>query len=157
MTDDEIFGALATFPGVPGRLEYVGDIEGVKVYNDNNATTPQATIKALEAVGDAEKPNVILLAGGADKGMELVTFTELIPRYCKGTVLLAGTGTDRLKEQVAADVYTDMPTAVNAALSLCAPGDVLLFSPGFASFGLFKNEYDRNDQFVAEISKKIHE
>ena len=47
LTEEEIFPALATFSGVEGRLQYVGEIDGVKVYNDNNATTPAATIKGL--------------------------------------------------------------------------------------------------------------
>lgn len=154
LTEEQIFEALASFPGVPGRLEYLGDFDGVSIYNDNNATTPQATARGLQAVAEESKKNVILLAGGAYKELDPAPMIEAIGRYCKAVVLLPGTGTDRIKEQVAAEVHTDMESAVIAALSLCGPGDILLFSPGFASFGLFLNEYDRNDQFLEAVEKR---
>lgn len=144
--DDEIFTALATFPGVPGRLEYLGTVRGVKVYNDNNATTPMATIQGIQAVG--EKKNVILIAGGAYKEVDPSTLIPVIQELCKDVILLAGTGTDKLKDNVESIVVSSLKEAVEAAFADSAPGDVLLFSPGFASFGMFKNEYDRNDQFI---------
>jgi UDP-N-acetylmuramoylalanine--D-glutamate ligase len=151
LTEEEIFPALASFPGVPGRLEYLGERDGVKIYNDNNATTPQATIEGLKAVGNPDDRNVILLAGGAYKEVDPQPLVDIIPRFCKQTFLLAGTGTDMLTGQLEAEVFDDMVEAVRAALAAGEPGDVLLFSPGFASFGMFKNEYERNDAFVAAI------
>ncbi len=97
LADDEIFDALATFPGVEGRLQYVGELDGIKVYNDNNATTPQATVAALHAVGDETKPNIILIAGGTDKNIPLDELAAEIPKYCKKVILIPRTGTDRLK------------------------------------------------------------
>ena len=153
LTDEEIFSGLASFPGVPGRLEYLGEYRDVKIYNDNNSTVPQATVVGLKAVGNQDDKNVLLIAGGADKNIDLTELTETIPRYCKKVVLLPGTGTDRLKEKVEATVVKSLGEAIKVALNDAVPGDVLLFSPAFASFGLYKNEYERNDEFIRLVNE----
>lgn len=163
LTDDEIWPALATFPGVEGRLQYVGAHDQIAIFNDNNATTPAATTRALQAVGEAGKQNIILIAGGADKGIDPAELLEAIPHYCKQVILLAGTGTDRLQPElqhtnvnISIMIAQSMPEAVEAGLAAGQPGDILLFSPGYASFGMFKNEYERNDAFLAAVQQQIY-
>ena len=151
LNEEEIFAGLASFPGVEGRLQNLGEINDVKIYNDNNATTPQAVVVGLQAVGNRDDKNVILIAGGAYKELDPQVLIDEIPKYCKKVVLLAGSGTDMLKEKIDAEVVESVETAVKAGLAVGEPGDVLLFSPGFASFGMFKNEYERNDEFVRVI------
>lgn len=151
LTEEEIFEGLTTFSGLPGRLEYLKEVDGVKIYNDNNATTPAATIAGIRAVADGK--NVILIMGGADKGIDMSELLSEIPKYCKQVVLLPGTGTERIKNEIEGEVTDSMEEAVKTALGHASRGDTILFSPAFASFGLFKNEYDRNDQFV-EFMKK---
>jgi len=153
LTDDEIFSGLASFRGVPGRLEYLGLVDGVQVYNDNNATVPAATIKGLEAVSDKTRPNVVLIAGGAYKKVDPAPLLEVIPKHCKQVILLPGTGTDMIKDEIESEVVANMKEAVEVAVASAKAGDVILLSPGFASFGLFKNEYERNDQFVDLIKE----
>ena len=158
LTEEEIFPALATFPGVEGRLQYVGACDQIAVYNDNNATTPTAVVRALEAVGDVESKNIILIAGGADKNIDPVEMLEAIPKYCKQVILLKGTGTYTIKDKIdGAQVVDDMEAAVTAGLAAGAAGDVLLLSPGFASFGMYKNEYERNDAFVESVNTRLEE
>lgn len=161
LSEEEIFAGIASFPGVEGRLQYLGEIADVKIYNDNNATTPQAVVMGLRAVGNSDDKNVVLLAGGAAKEVDPSNLLEEIPHYCKQVVLLAGTGTDQLLEKaesrdringVPVTVVSSLPEGIALALKECTPGDALLFSPGFASFGLFKNEYERNDLFLSEIA-----
>jgi UDP-N-acetylmuramoylalanine--D-glutamate ligase len=153
LTEDEIWPALATFGGVEGRLQYVGAHEQIAIFNDNNATTPAATICALEAVGDTEKKNIILMAGGADKGIDPTQLLETIPAYCKKVILLAGTGTDTIKDKIeGVQVVDTMEAAVAAGLAAGEVGDILLLSPGYASFGMYKNEYERNDAFLAALN-----
>ncbi len=153
LEDEEIFNSLATFGGVEGRLEYLGEKAGVRAYNDNNATTPQATVAGLQAVGNVNDKNVILIAGGAYKGVEPTPLLVEITKYCKKVILLPGTATDMMKGELEAEVVESMAEAVTKGFTAGKPGDVLLFSPGFASFGLFKNEYERNDSFVDEVNK----
>lgn len=150
LSPDEIRSGLESFAGVEGRLQFVREIAGVRIYNDNNATTPQATIAALQAL-DSGKKNIILLLGGADKGLPIDDLLSEIDTACKDVVLLAGTGSDRVFEKKALYRYDDLEMAVRAALDRSQEGDILLFSPAFASFGMFKNEYDRNDRFLEII------
>lgn len=151
LSEEEIFHGLATFPGVPGRLQYLGELKDVKLFNDNNSTTPHATIQGLRAVGNKEDKNVVLIAGGAYKNVDPAPLLEELPRYCKAVILLPGSGTDIIKDTCDAVTVADMAEAVEQALLRAEAGDVILFSPGFASFGLFQNEYERNDAFLAEV------
>jgi len=140
--------ALESFAGVPGRLELIREVQGVKIYNDTTATTPDATLAALAALDPA---HTVLIMGGADKGLNMDTLLARLPAL-KGVVLLAGTGTDRIKSKLSKGmIYHPLPDAVSAAMNMTEPGDTLLFSPAFASFGMFKNEYDRGDQFAVLI------
>lgn len=151
-SDEQIFAGLATFRGVPGRLEFMGERKGVKIVNDNNATTPEATVEGLRAVADGK--NVVLIMGGADKGLLLDTLLQNIQKYAKHVVMLPGTGTERMRESMPDATYaSSLAEAINSAFANAENGDIILFSPAFASFGMFKNEYDRNDQFVAHIAK----
>lgn len=151
LSETEIREALESFEALEGRLQFVREVRGIKIYNDNNATTPEATIVALRALG--ENKNIVLIAGGSDKNLDLVQMREEIDRTCKKVVLLDGAGTTRLLETgVRADVYQGVQPALDAAMRAATAGDVILFSPGFASFGMFKNEYERNDQFAVAVA-----
>ncbi len=152
LEEEEIFAGLASFPGVEGRLQYMGEINDIKIYNDNNATTPQAVIMGMKSVGNSDDKNVIWIGGGAKKDLSLDELVEIIPKYCKKVVLLEGTGTDLIKNEIECEVVGSVEAAVKAGLASGQPGDVILFSPGFASFGMFKNEYERNDEFVRVIN-----
>lgn len=146
--DAVIEKALGEFPGVPGRLELIREKDGVRFYNDTTATTPDATIAALKALSQ-EEPNIILIMGGADKGLDMRPLIEEAQIRAKKIILLAGSGTKLLSTFIQdAPVYEDLNAAVQDALESAAEGDIILLSPGFASFGMFKNEYDRGDQFT---------
>jgi UDP-N-acetylmuramoylalanine--D-glutamate ligase len=150
ISDQIIKKALKSFKPVEGRLEYLRTFKGVKIYNDNNSTTPEATMVALKALSDKNRKNIILIMGGTSKNLELVTLTELIKATCKKVVLLPGTGSDQLKLEGTVKV-SSLDESVKQALAEVKKGDVILFSPTFTSFGMFNNEYERNDQFVKLI------
>ena len=152
LDDEEIFEAMTSFPGVEGRLQFIGEVNGVRIYNDNNSTTPQATIAGLEALAVDGERKIVLIAGGAYKNVDPTLMIDVIDRTTKYVALLAGTGTDLIAEELDADVFDSLTAAVESALARAEAGDTLLFSPGFASFGMFRNEYDRNDQFVKIIT-----
>jgi UDP-N-acetylmuramoylalanine--D-glutamate ligase len=146
--------ALEKFKGVPGRLERVKSFKGITFYNDTTATTPHALKVALEALG--QNKNVVLIAGGSNKQIDLEILKSPLRNFCKKVILLPGTGTDLLlkKKYIDAPILVkNMKEAVKQALKVSVKGDTVLLSPGFASFGLFKNEYDRGDQFLAAVKK----
>lgn len=153
LTDEDIFTALASFSGVSGRLELVHTTDnGVRIYNDNNATTPQATVAALQALS-ADQPKIILIAGGADKNIDLNTLAYEITKHCKQVFLTPGSGTDKLLELIhnsttAVTVLENLASAFTEARLAASSGDIILFSPAFASFAQYKNEYERNDEFM---------
>jgi len=149
LSAQQVRDGLESFQPVEGRLQFVAERRGVRIYNDNNATTPDATVAALQAfVGE----RVVLITGGSDKGIPLDTLAEQINQCASAVILLPGTGTDRLAPKLKSSVRAkDMAEAVRTAFADARAGDVLLLSPGFASFGLFTNEYERNDAFVAAL------
>lgn len=152
LSEEDIRSGLESFEAVEGRLQFLREVNGVRMYNDNNATTPEATLEALKALDEGTR-NIVLIMGGADKGLDMGGLLIAIPDRVKRLVMLPGTGTNRVLPYVpGASVYDSMHTAVAEALQAAEAGDIILFSPAFASFGIFKNEYDRNDQFVAAVS-----
>lgn len=152
LSESEIKSGIESFESVEGRLQFVREINGVKIYNDNNATTPEATIAAIRALDTGEK-NIILILGGSDKGLDMSALWREILEKCKDLYFLAGTGIDRIRPEAPhVPIFNSLKEVVRAALSGATAGDCLLFSPAFASFGMFKNEYDRNDQFLNIIT-----
>jgi UDP-N-acetylmuramoylalanine--D-glutamate ligase len=150
ISDESSKKALEMFVGVPGRLEFLREVAGVKIYNDTNATTPDATIAALSALPAGK---TILIMGGFDKGLVMDELVSVAQARAKHIVLLAGTGTDRIKSAFPdAIVHPDLGGAVAEAVAKSQSGDVIVLSPAFASFGMFKNEYDRGDQFNALVN-----
>jgi UDP-N-acetylmuramoylalanine--D-glutamate ligase len=150
---------VESYMGIPGRLELVREYKGVKIYNDTNATTPDATLVALQALGPNKlksyklQPNIILILGGADKCLDMSGLIKEIPKYTKEVFLLSGTGSEKLianSSQLKVFKYNkcdNLKYAVGEAIKKAKKGDIILFSPAFASFGMFKNEYDRGDKF----------
>ena len=162
VADEVSRSALAAFKGVPGRLELIREVHGVKIYNDTTATTPEATLAALRAVGDANELRTVLVMGGDEKNLDMSALITEIPKWCKAVVLFKERGTNRVRDDVFAlasagtSVYEEegLDATVTHAWSLCESGDILLYSPAFSSFGkYFKNEYDRGNQFVALVNK----
>jgi UDP-N-acetylmuramoylalanine--D-glutamate ligase len=149
----DIGEALKTFRGIPGRLEKIRTYKGITVYNDTTATTPDATIAALKAF--PEKKNIILIMGGSDKGLAMGKLLKILPRYCREVILLDGSGTKRIARDITGVPVTEcanMKGAVSHASCIARRGDIILLSPAFASFGMFRNEFDRGDQFAAAIA-----
>jgi len=158
----KISKVVKNFKGLEGRLQYIKTIRGVRIYNDNNATTPAATVAGIEALSvsarqDLAEKKIILICGGADKKLDLTSFVKVLNKYCKAIVMIPGTGTDVLmnnyKLRITNETGKDLKDVVKIALGLASRGDTILFSPAFASFGMFENEYDRGDQFIKIVKK----
>jgi UDP-N-acetylmuramoylalanine--D-glutamate ligase len=149
VSDEHIHQSLKEFGGLPGRQQILGEVEGVMFVNDTTATSPEGTIAALNTFGN--DGSVILIAGGSSKGLEYNKMGDKIGEECKFVVLLEGTSTDEMQKAIGDGAPTKqvktMEEAVKLAYSHATLGDVILLSPGTSSFGVFKNEYDRGDQF----------
>lgn len=142
--------AVENFKGVSGRMELIKIYKRIKIYNDTTATTPHATLAALKAL--SHKKNIILIMGGADKKIEMTQLLSEIPAYVKSLIVLPGSGTDRISQgikdlSVPTKCVQSLKEALQEALRGSKKGDIILLSPAFASFGLFKNEFDRGEQF----------
>jgi UDP-N-acetylmuramoylalanine--D-glutamate ligase len=166
---EHICNTIRTFTGVPHRLEFVRELDGVRYINDTTATAPDAVIAALQSF-DAP---IVLIAGGADKALPFEALARAIVEKAKAVVLLNGTATPKLRDALKrADnrrpaalpplrrlagsrerrgavigPFDDFAEAIAAARGLAEAGDVVLLSPGCASFGMFLNEFHRGDEF----------
>lgn len=151
----DVAAAMASFPGVEHRLEFFGEKDGVRWYNDSAATIPQAVQAAL---GSFDEP-VVLITGGTDKNID---FSPVVDAYAKAKaiILLAGSGTEKLMPLLAArglkwhGPFDNLEAAVREASRLAVSGDAILLSPGCASFGMFLHEFDRGRKFK-ETARKI--
>lgn len=147
---------LAHFGGVKHRLQYVGEINQVKFYNDSKSTNILATQKALSGFDNSK---AILIAGGLDRGNE---FDELVPDI-KGLKKMVILGESAARVKRAADQAevsyldaSDVRDATRKAFSVADPGDVVLLSPANASWDMYKNFEVRGDEFLA-VFKELKE
>jgi UDP-N-acetylmuramoylalanine--D-glutamate ligase len=163
--DATIARVVRAFHGVPHRLEEVAVSKGVRYINDSASTTPVAGEAALRAFSGP----IVLVAGGNTKNLPLADWPATIIQRVRDLILLKGSGTNELLPSLAAaaeaqgrpnplrGVFDTFPAAMHAAIALTKPGDTLLFSPGFTSFGMFLNEFDRGDTFVAYVKAQVAE
>ncbi|QDV51065.1 UDP-N-acetylmuramoyl-L-alanine--D-glutamate ligase [Gimesia fumaroli] len=149
---------LKNFEGLPHRLQFVGEFLERRFYNDSLATTPESAICALDAFKDCP---IILLAGGSDKKVDLTDFATQILKHSKATALMGETGPVlselmyNLKERsdvnsstVISPQQTSFEAAFDWAIRQSGPGDVILLSPGCASYGWFSSFVERGERFV---------
>ena len=153
----DIKKVLSNFKGVPSRQELVAVKKGVKYINDTTATTPQSVILAARTFKKKfPKSEIVLIAGGVDKKLSYKNLAKEIQENITHLILLPGTASNKLKKQLRnSKIYSvkSMKQAVKKASKLAERGDVVLLSPGAASFNLFKNEFDRGEQFVKAVYK----
>jgi UDP-N-acetylmuramoylalanine--D-glutamate ligase len=144
---DVITKVLKTFKGVPHRIEDCGNVNGVKYINDSKGTNPDAAIKAVISFN-----NIVLIAGGYDKGASFDEFVSGFDGRVKELVLLGATA-PKIKEAAEKAGFTnihmvkDMKEAVKLSSELAVPGDTVLLSPACASWDMYKKFEDRGDDF----------
>ena len=149
--------AVKNFKGVEHRLEFVREIDGVKYYNDSIGTSPASTIAGLNAFDE----NIILLAGGSDKGLDYKEIGEVIAKKV-GTLILTGPTAQKIEEatkQALSEeksieiIHTNnLEESVKVAKEKARSGDIVLLSPASASFDAFKNFEERGNYFKTLVN-----
>ena len=137
--------ALASFTGPPHRIELVGDAGGVRWFNDSKATTPHAAAAAIRAFD-----SIVLIAGGLNKGLDLTPMATAAKGRLRAVVAIGAAAGDIAAAFGATDTVVtaaSMQDAVDAAGDLARPGDVVLLSPGCASFDWYSGYPARGDDF----------
>ncbi len=155
LSDDAIDRAIRSFKGVEHRLELVGEWDGVHWYNDSKATNPDASRVALSAF---PKMPLVLIAGGYGSGFELGPWVADVLRSADAVVLMGASA------QLLAKELADHPNVVRAAnleeaVELAAararPGGVVLLSPAYKSFDMFKDYEERGRRFKALVHERF--
>ena len=143
---------LVSFPGLPHRVELVGDAGGVRFYDDSKATTPASVLAALQGF-----PSVVLVAGGRNKGLDLGVLRAEAPRL--RAVVAIGDAADEVvnvfRGVAPVHVAVSMDDAVRLAREAARPGDAVLLSPGCASFDWYRNYGERGDDFRRAVTEQL--
>ena len=151
ISDEQIGAALATFPGVPHRLELVAERHGVRWVNDSKATNVAAARRGLAAYADDP---VHLILGGSSKGEDYAPLAAAIGPNVRGVYLIGETAGDigALIDGVQAG---DLATAVRLASETAVDGDVVLLSPACASFDQYENFEQRGEDFRRLVANLV--
>ena len=153
---DSIKETVFSFKGLEHRLELVGEVGGVKFYNDSFSTNPQTTIAAIKSFSEP----ITLILGGSDKGLN---YDEMAREITKSTVLnsiIIGDISKKIKRSLQKSGYKQNITElgypktkkiIEEAVKVTPKGGIVLLSPAAASFDMFKDYKDRGNQFKEAV------
>lgn len=154
--DAVIMAGLSNFHGLPHRLKFVREWQGVQFYDDSISTTPGSTIAAIRSFPNSQ----ILILGGSSKGADFSELAAAIKDSPIKKVVAVGASADVIEKTLLNVGYrhiinlgldTTMSKIVKVAVDYAEPNDIILLSPACASFDLFKSYSDRGDQFIAAV------
>ena len=143
----EIKEKFENFKGLPHRLEYIGEKNGIKVFNDSKSTNPHSVKNAIESFDE----KIVLIMGGLNKGLSFKEIKNLIKEKCKGVVLFGKSKFEILKDiedkDIRIEISENLYNALKIAFKIAEKKDVIIFSPGCASFDMYKNYEERGEDF----------
>ncbi|MCR4789210.1 MAG: UDP-N-acetylmuramoyl-L-alanine--D-glutamate ligase [Lachnospiraceae bacterium] len=144
---DRVREALKTFKGLPHRLCFIGEKDGIKYYDDSISTIPNATIEALEAIGDVRS----VIIGGLDRGISYDILIDFIKAHDEYIYIFAYESGQKIYESVKGPdnriLVSDLKEAVEKAKSVTPRGSSCILSPAAASYGYFRDFEERGDRF----------
>ena len=153
------FKIVSTFKGLKHRLQLVGEINGVKYYNDSFSTIPETAVAAIESFSQPK----ILILGGSSKNSDFSTLAKKISKdKTLKALILIGSEAKTIKNAIieaggfqgnVIQNPKDMKEIVESAANFASWGDVVILSPACASFDMFKNYQDRGQKFTHEVQK----
>ncbi|HZQ49589.1 MAG TPA: UDP-N-acetylmuramoyl-L-alanine--D-glutamate ligase [Candidatus Dormibacteraeota bacterium] len=155
LTDEQIDHAIRSFKGVEHRLELVGEWNGVRWYNDSKATNPDA---GRVAVTSFPGTHVVLIAGGYGSGFELADWVRDVRDHIAAVVLIGASAPlleDELRGHPSVARAASLSDAIDLAARLSRPGGVVLLSPAYKSFDMFKDFEDRGHQFKTLVRQRF--
>lgn len=147
---DKMLDTLCRFTGLPHRMQWVAEINGVQWYNDSKGTNVGATVSAIEGLSG----HLVLIAGGQGKGADFSPLREAVADKVR-TVILLGEDADKIEKALGGIVPVmhaeDMADAVSLAQAAAKTGDSVLLSPACASFDMFEGFAHRGEVFMAAV------
>ena len=149
---ESIREGLLSFPGVEHRIEHVATINGVQWINDSKATNLAATICALEAL---DSPALLIL-GGRGKGEDFKKLQDVLTGKVRNVVAIGETKEEifaSLGKTVAVELANSLEEATQRSFETARPGEVVLLSPGCASFDMFENFEERGTEFKNAVMR----
>ena len=151
----QIAAGVRSFSGVEHRIEFAGEIGGVRYYNDSKATNVDATLKAL----DSFPGRILIILGGKDKGSDYTVLQK--PLRDKAILaLLIGAAAAKIEKQIAGSVAIEraetLERAVDTASHAAQPGDVVLLAPACASFDQFQN-YEHRGRVFKDLVRQLQQ
>ena len=157
--NDKIEDIVSSINSVHHRLEFVREINGIKWYNDSASTTPDKSLAGINAMDE----KIVLIAGGYDKNISYDIMAKPILNKVSKLILFGDTKNkiydavmkEKKKDNYDIRIYVmdTLEEVVSVAYEVSIPGEVVLFSPASASFDMFKNAYQRGDQFKELVNK----
>jgi len=147
---------LEDFPGLPHRLEFVLEHNGVRYFNDSKCTTPQAAELAIKSF---EPGTVHIILGGYDKGSDLVPLAGFAAEHCAGVYTIGDTGevirtaAEATSARAAVVACGELELAVPEAVKRAKPGQVVLLSPACASWDQFDHYEQRGECFIELVKQ----
>ncbi|MCX6810648.1 MAG: UDP-N-acetylmuramoyl-L-alanine--D-glutamate ligase [Candidatus Berkelbacteria bacterium] len=153
----EISKAVKDFDGLPHRLEFIRQVDGVKFYNDSFSTNPTPTIAAIKSFSTP----ITIILGGSEKGADFSQLAEVIKSSSVKNIIVIGIEGPRIRQAIIdtkAKVNIinggkSIDEIVNIAMKNTQNGGVVLFSPACASFDMFKNYKDRGEKFINAVNQ----
>ncbi|MEN2997642.1 MAG: UDP-N-acetylmuramoyl-L-alanine--D-glutamate ligase [Brevinematia bacterium] len=146
--------SIYSFEPLPHRMEFVTEIDGAKYINDSKSTTINAMVSAIRSLDNP----IVLIVGGLDKGMDFDEAVPIIKKKVKYVIAIGSTReliVEKLKTQGYNKFYKaeNLEDAVTKAREIADKGDIVLFSPAYASFDMFKNYEHRGECFKSIVRK----
>ncbi len=153
LSDSVILKAMDSFKTLKHRLEYVGQIDGIKCYNDSKSTTIDSTIFAVEAL----KENIVLICGGRFKGGSFSKWRDAFLEKVKAVIVIG-----EAKELISKEldglfpiyIMDTLEKSIEKGLQLAKRGDNLILSPGCSSLDMFSNFEERGELFKRGLERE---
>ncbi len=150
-----LLDGLLTFKGLPHRVEFVAEVEGVRYFDDSKGTNVGATVAALAGELHAKGGKTVLIAGGDGKGQDFSPLKDAVATHARAVILLGRDAPMIETALVGSGVrmmhVVDMEEAVRAAAVVAQSGDAVLLSPACASFDMYRNYVHRAEVFIAAV------